>query len=143
MSRIAGLDLGSKTMGIAISDLTNLIATGLETFHFEEKHYNKALEYLGTIISKYEVKLIVIGLPRHMSGDISEHGKRVLSFKEKIEERYQIKVVTSDERWTSVITHRRLLEADLSRSKRKRIVDKMAAVEILQNYLDQKHKEEL
>jgi putative Holliday junction resolvase len=136
--RIVGLDLGSRTLGIAISDPTNLIATGVETFRFEEKHYIRALEHLDELITKYDVGLFVIGLPRHMNGDYGEKADTVMSFKSKLEERTKIKVVTSDERWTSVIATRRLLEADLSRNKRKQVIDKMAAVEILQNYLDMK-----
>jgi putative Holliday junction resolvase len=144
MSRIAGLDLGTKTLGIAISDPTNLIATGIETIHFKENHFNQALDRLEEIIKKYDVNSIVIGLPRHMNGDIGEAGQRVLAFKSKIEERFKIKVETSDERWTSIIANKVLLEADLSRKKRKQIIDKMAAREILQNYLDQlKNREEL
>lgn len=134
--RIIGLDLGTKTLGIAMSDPSGIIATGLETFRFQEKYFNLALAHLAELAKQYEISLFVIGLPRHMNGDIGEKANTVLSFKQRLEELLGIPVVAFDERMTTMIATRYLLEADLSRSKRKKVIDKMAAVEILQNYLD-------
>ena len=84
------------------------------------------------------VNKIVIGLPKHMNGDMGEKCDLVLSFKKRLEEETHLEVITVDERWTTVIANKRLLEADISRKKRKQVIDKMAAVEILQSYLDRK-----
>ena len=136
--RILGLDLGSKTIGIAISDPLGIIASGVETYRFNEEKYDLALERVTTICKEKKVDMIVLGYPKHMNGDIGDRAKLCEEFKEKLEETLKLKVVLVDERWTTKLAESRLLEADISRKKRKKVIDKMAAVVILQNYLDSK-----
>ncbi len=136
--RVLGLDLGSKTIGIAISDPLGIIASGVETYRFEEEKYDLALEKVKTICKEKKVDMIVLGYPKHMNGDIGDRAKLCEEFKEKLEQTLQLKVVLIDERWTTKLAESRLLEADVSRKKRKKVIDKMAAVVILQNYLDSK-----
>ena len=131
-----GLDLGEKTLGIAESDELGIIASGLENFRFEEKDYQKALERTLYYIDRDHIKEVALGLPLHMSGEESEHSLLAREFKKMIEnERKDVKVVLVDERWTTKQATRFLLEADLSRKKRKNVIDKMAAVVILETYL--------
>lgn len=131
-----GLDLGEKTLGIAESDELGIIASGLENFRFEEKDYQKALERTLYYIDRDHIKEVALGLPLHMSGEESEHSLLAREFKKMIEsERKDVKVVLVDERWTTKQATRFLLEADLSRKKRKKVIDKMAAVVILETYL--------
>ena len=131
-----GLDLGEKTLGIAESDELGIIASGLENFRFEEKDYQKALERTLYYIDRDHIKEVALGLPLHMSGEESEHSLLAREFKKMIEnERKDVKVVLVDERWTTKQATRFLLEADLSRKKRKKVIDKMAAVVILESYL--------
>ena len=136
--KVLGLDLGSRTLGIAISDALGIIATGVETFRFEDDRYDLALNRVIEIVKERKVTKIILGYPKHMNGDIGEKAKLCEDFKKQIEKSIDIEVVLVDERWTTVIATKRLLEADLSRKKRKQVIDKMAAVEILQSYLDRK-----
>lgn len=136
MNKVLGLDLGEKTLGIAESDLMGIIAQGVENYRFEDNNYSQALERVLYYIQKDNIKEIALGLPLHMSGDESEHSLLSRKFKTMIEEANQnIKVVLIDERWTTKQANRRLLEADLSRKKRKNVIDKMSAVVILETYL--------
>lgn len=136
MNKVLGLDLGEKTLGIAESDLMGIIAQGVENYRFEDNNYSQALERVLYYIQKDNIKEIALGLPLHMSGDESEHSLLARKFKTMIEEANQnIKVVLIDERWTTKQANRRLLEADLSRKKRKNVIDKMSAVVILETYL--------
>lgn len=136
MNKVLGLDLGEKTLGIAESDLMGIIAQGVENYRFEDNNYSQALERVLYYIHKDNIKEIALGLPLHMSGDESEHSLLARKFKTMIEEANQnIKVVLIDERWTTKQANRRLLEADLSRKKRKNVIDKMSAVVILETYL--------
>jgi putative Holliday junction resolvase len=136
--RILGLDLGSRTIGIAISDPLGIIASGIETYRFNEERYDLALERVATVCKEKKVEMIVLGYPKHMNGDIGDRAKLCEEFKEKLEQSLQLRVVLVDERWTTKLAESRLLEADISRKKRKKVIDKMAAVVILQNYLDSK-----
>ena len=136
IGKVLGLDLGEKTLGIAESDLMGIIAQGIENFRFEDNNYDIALERVIYYVKKDDIKEIALGLPLHMSGDESEHSKLARLFKTMIEEKLpNIKVVLIDERWTTKQANRRLLEADLSRKKRKNVIDKMSAVGILETYL--------
>lgn len=136
MNKVLGLDLGEKTLGIAESDLMGIIAQGVENYRFEDNNYSQALERVLYYIQKDNIKEIALGLPLHMSGDESEHSLLARKFKTMIEEANKnIKVVLIDERWTTKQANRRLLEADLSRKKRKNVIDKMSAVVILETYL--------
>lgn len=136
--RVLGLDLGSKTIGIAISDSLGIIATGVETFRFDEERYDLALARVVEISKEKKVEKIVLGYPKHMNGDIGDRAKLCEEFKNMIEEATKIEVILMDERWTTKLAESRLLQADVSRKKRKKVIDKMAAVVILQNYLDSK-----
>ena len=136
--KILGLDLGSVTLGIAISDSLGIIAMGVETFRFPPERYDLALERVKEVVKEKKVDKIVLGYPKHMNGDIGEKALLCENFKSKIEESLNIEVILMDERMTTMVANARLLEADISRKKRKKVIDKMAAVVILQNYLDSK-----
>lgn len=136
--KILGLDLGSKTIGIAISDIMGIIAMGVETYRFNEERYDLALNRVVEIVKEKKVEKIVLGYPKHMNGDIGDRAKLCEEFKANLEKMLNIEVILVDERWTTKLAESRLLEADVSRKKRKQVIDKMAAVVILQNYLDLK-----
>lgn len=136
IGKVLGLDLGEKTLGIAESDIMGIIATGVENFRFESCDFDKAMERVHFYVKRDMIKEIALGLPLHMSGDESDHSLMCREFKARIEKEIPaIKVVLVDERWTTKQATRTLLEADLSRNKRKKVIDKMAAVVILETYL--------
>ena len=138
MGRIIGLDLGSKTCGIAISDTTGFLARALTTIRFEQDDYDDCFDQLLDLLEKEKVKELVLGLPKHMNGDIGIRGQLSIDFGAELEkEGYQ--VTLWDERLTTVSAERLLLQGDVSRKKRKKIIDQMAAVQILQSYLDSRH----
>ena len=134
--RCLGLDLGSKTLGISISDLTNCIASVYTTLYFKNEDYDSLLYPLKEIIDKEKIDLLVLGFPKNMNNTIGPRAEITLEFKEKLEKKFNIKVVMEDERLTSVISNNVLIDANISRKKRKKKVDGMAAVIILQGYLD-------
>ena len=134
--RYLGLDLGSKTLGVAVSDATLTIANVLTTLRFEDEDYDSLLLPLKDVILEYNVKKIILGYPINMDGTIGERAEISLSFKKKLEDFFQIEVIMMDERLTSVISNNVLIDADLSRKKRKKKVDGIAACLILQSYLD-------
>lgn len=136
MGRILGLDLGSKTIGIACSDLLKIVASGVETYHFAENDLEDALTHVLKVAKEREVEKFVLGLPKHMNGDIGERAQICLDFKDKLETASGLQVIMIDERWTTKQAERGLIQADISRKKRKKVIDKMAAVIILQTYLD-------
>ena len=135
MPRIMGLDVGDKTIGIALSDPLGWTAQGLKTV--QRTGIKKDLQKLGEIIKEYDVKKIVVGLPKNMDGTIGPQCQKVLEFNEKLGKRFtDIEIIQWDERLTTVAAERTLIEADVSRKKRKEVIDKIAAVHILQGYLD-------
>lgn len=134
--RILGLDLGTKTLGIAISDATEMIATGITTLRFEENKPENCINELSNIINEYNVKSIVIGLPKNMNNTLGEAAKRTEEFIKILNDNYDLPVYRQDERLSSVSANNVLLQADISRKKRKSKVDTIAATIILQNYLD-------
>ncbi|RNM18439.1 MULTISPECIES: Holliday junction resolvase RuvX [Staphylococcus] len=135
--KILGLDVGSKTVGIAISDLMGWTAQGLDTIHIDEQNNELGIEQLVEIIKKNDVGTVVIGLPKNMNNSIGFRGEASLQYKEKLQEALpSIEIVTWDERLSTMAAEKSLLEADVSRQKRKKVIDKMAAVFILQGYLD-------
>lgn len=136
MGKILGLDLGTRTIGIAISDSMELIASAVETHRFRENDFDSALKRVEEIVKEKRVYKIVLGYPKHMNGDVGEKALLCEDFRNKLIELLNIEVLLVDERWTTKLATNRLLEFDLSRNKRKKIIDKMAAVVILQNYLD-------
>ena len=139
--RILGLDLGSRTLGIAMSDSNETIASMKETFRFTEDDYDAAVDRTLEYIDQYKIKTIVLGLPRHMNGDIGVRGEISIEFSEVLkEERPEIEVILSDERLTTVIAHRALTSMGASIKTKKTRVDQMAAQTILQSYLDSKKR---
>ncbi|MFI3230102.1 MAG: Holliday junction resolvase RuvX [bacterium] len=136
--RILGLDFGQKTIGVAISDPFGWTAQGLEIIRRDnEESINKSVTRLGEILKEYQVEKIVLGYPKNMNNTIGERGEKTEIFKAKLEKSFKnIPVILWDERLSTVGAERSLLEADLSRKKRKDVIDKMAAVFILQGYLD-------
>ncbi|WP_294371164.1 Holliday junction resolvase RuvX [uncultured Clostridium sp.] len=134
MKRILGLDLGQKTIGVAISDPLGFTAQGLTTIRRSNKE--KDIEDLKKICDDYKVETIVVGLPKNMNGTIGPSGELAMSFGNLLEEKLGIEIKFWDERLTTVAAHKAMLEADLSRNKRKKIVDKVASTYILQGYLD-------
>ena len=132
--RILGLDIGQKTIGLAISDPLGLTAQGLTTIRRKNKQSD--IEELKKVCKEYEVETLVIGLPKNMNNSIGFAGEKIQEFAELIKEEIGLKIEFWDERLTTVAAHRAMLEADLSRGKRKKIVDKVAATYILQGYLD-------
>lgn len=129
-----GLDVGEKTIGVALSDLMGWTAQGLEVIR--RTTMSKDLERLKEIIVQHQVEKIVIGLPKNMDGTIGPQGEKVQQFSKKLEAAFNLPVVFWDERLTTVAAEKMLIGADVSRGKRKKVIDKMAAVLILQGYLD-------
>ena len=137
MNKIMGLDLGSRTIGIAMSDILGMIAHGVETYRFKPDDYEDALNHVLELAKKENVQVIVLGLPKHMNGDIGERAQLSIDFRKKIISRNpNLKVELVDERLTTKVAEQSLIFADVSRKKRKKVIDKMAAVTILQGYLD-------
>lgn len=136
MEKILGLDLGSRTCGIAMSDALGLIAHGVETYHFKDNHYKSAAYHIKQICLENNIHKIVLGLPKHMNGDLGERAQISIDFKERLEKMMDVEVILVDERLTTVFAQNQLIFADVSRKKRKEVIDKMAAVQILQGYLD-------
>ncbi|RIL66245.1 Holliday junction resolvase RuvX [Staphylococcus epidermidis] len=135
--KILGLDVGSKTVGIAISDLMGWTAQGLDTLRINEEQDNLGIDQLVKIIKDNQVGTVVIGLPKNMNNSIGFRGEASIKYKEKLQESIpSIDIVMWDERLSTMAAERSLLEADVSRQKRKKVIDKMAAVFILQGYLD-------
>ena len=131
-----GLDLGSKTLGVALSDTTKTIASTLKTIYFKDENYNSLIEPLREIIFDNNVERIVLGLPKNMDNSLGMRANITLEFKKILENTFNIEVIMEDERLTSVISNNILIEADMSRKKRKKKVDGIAAQIILQSYLD-------
>jgi putative holliday junction resolvase len=134
-----GLDVGSKTVGVALSDAFGWTAQGLETIKINEEENNFGFEQLGKIIKEHEVSKIVVGLPKNMNGTIGPRGEANQWFAAELEKLFNLPVILWDERLSTVAAERVLLEADVSRKKRKKVIDKMAAVMILQGFLDSKN----
>lgn len=134
-TRIMGLDIGDKRIGIALSDLLLLTAQGKETY-LRSTCAEKDAEYLSDIARVNSVSKIVCGLPKNMDGSLGEQAVKTQDFVSILKDKTDAEIVFFDERLTTASAHRTLLEADMSRQKRKKIVDKLAAVYILQAYLD-------
>jgi len=131
-----GLDVGSKTVGVAISDALGWTAQGIETVKIDEEKEEFGLDRLGVLIVEHDVSKIVVGLPKNMNGSIGFRGEASQHYGKLLEERFGLPVVFWDERLTTMAAERVLLEADVSRKKRKKVIDKMAASMILQGYMD-------
>ena len=132
-----GLDYGSKTVGVAISDPLGLTAQGIETIvRKEENKLRQTLARIEALVKEYEVEKIVLGFPKNMNNTIGERAEKSLEFKAMLERRIGIPVIMWDERLTTVEAERTLIESKVRREERKKYVDKIAAVFILQGYLD-------
>ncbi|HOQ17467.1 MAG TPA: Holliday junction resolvase RuvX [Defluviitaleaceae bacterium] len=135
--RIMGIDYGEKTIGIAVSDAFGWTAQGIETIkRKEEDNLKESIERIKALVQEYNVEKIVLGLPKNMNNSLGFRAEKTLKFKEKLEKVLSIPIVLWDERLSTKAAENILLEADLSRKKRKEVIDKMAAVYILQGYLD-------
>ena len=139
--RYLGLDLGTRTLGISISDTTLTIASTLKTIRFLENEYESLIEPLRELVEEYQIRKIVLGLPKNMNNSIGDRAQTTLEFKELIVDNLGIEVVMQDERLSTVEATNYLLEADMSRKKRKKKVDAVAANIILQTYLDREREE--
>lgn len=132
--RIMGLDYGERRIGVAMSDLFGWTAQGLEVI--DQKVVADPMARIVELIKQHEVESIVVGLPKNMNGTVGPSGENCIAFAEKLKETLSLPVQLWDERLTTVSAERALLEADVSRRKRKQVIDKMAAAILLQSYLD-------
>ena len=133
--RTMGLDIGSHTIGVAVSDELGITAQGLKTLR--RKSMEDDFKEIVTLVHQFEVNKIVVGLPKNMNGTLGRQAEIVLQWVKALNEKIQVPIVTWDERLSTVGASKVLLEADLSRRKRKKVIDKLAAVLILQGFLDQ------
>lgn len=137
MKRIMGLDVGSKTVGIAVSDLLGWTAQGIEIIKIDEANGIFGYDRVAELVAEYEVGEFVVGLPKNMNNTIGERAEAAMAYGDHLKEQFNLPVHYQDERLSTVAAERMLVEqADVSRAKRKKVIDKLAAVVILQNYLD-------
>ena len=135
--RLMGLDYGSKTVGVAVSDPLGLTAQGVETvWRKQENKLRQTMARIEELISEYQVERIVLGYPKNMNNTVGERAVKSLEFKEKLEKRTGLPVVMWDERLTTAEAERTLMETGVRRENRKQFLDQMAAVLILRGYLD-------
>ena len=137
--RYLGLDLGTKTLGLALSDQLGMIATSYKILRHNED-YDSLIPMLKEEIEDNDVKALVLGLPKNMNNSIGERGKIALEFKEKLESAFNLPVYMQDERLTTRQAENLLISNDTSRKKRKKVIDSLAATIILQSYLDRREK---
>lgn len=137
--RKMGLDVGSRTVGVAVSDPLGWTAQGLEIIKINEDLEEFGLDRIGELVKDYSVTEFIVGLPKNMNNTIGPRAEASMVYGEMLKERFNLPVVYEDERLTTVQAERMLIEqANASRAKRKKVIDKLAAVMILQNYLDKK-----
>ena len=135
--RVMGLDVGSKTVGVAISDPLGFTAQGVEIIKIDEEAEEFGFDRLGELVKEYKVEKFVVGLPKNMNNTEGPRVEASKAYGDKIKETFNLPVDYQDERLTTVQAERMLVEqADVSRDKRKKVIDKLAAQLILQNYLD-------
>lgn len=132
--RAMGLDVGDVRIGIALSDPLKITAQGLESY--TRKEINVDLEYIINLIKEHNVTELVVGLPKNMNGTIGPQSEKVKDFVNQLSALHKINIIYIDERLTTVMAEKTLISGDVSRKKRKKVVDKLAAVVILQTYLD-------
>ena len=137
--RYLGLDLGSRTLGVAVSDKTGLIATSLRTIRHNEE-YDRLLVEVQGLVNELGIDAIVLGFPKNMNNSIGPKGELSLDFKSKLEEKLAIPIYLEDERLTTVTANNVLISGNVSRKNRKKVVDSVAATIILQGYLDRSGK---
>ena len=135
--RILGLDYGSKTVGVAVSDPLGITAQGVSTIWRKQEHkLRQTLAQIGKLVEDYQVERIVLGYPKNMNNTVGERALKSLEFKEMLERRTGLPVVMWDERLTTVEANRTLMESGVRRENRKQYLDELAAIFILQSYLD-------
>ena len=134
-----GLDLGSKTCGIAISDRTGLIASSLEVIRYDD--YDELVNKLNNIVISRNVDAFVLGNPKNLDGSLSKRSEITLELKKILEDRFKLNVIMQDERLSTVEAERMLISNDTKRKNRKKVIDKIAATIILQSYLDRRNHE--
>ena len=138
--RYLGLDLGSRTLGVAISDATGLLASSYKTIRHQEE-YSRLVDEVSSLVKELKIDAIVLGFPKNMNNTIGPKGKLSLQFKERLEKVLSIPVYLQDERLSTKSATDMLIYADVSRKNRKRVVDSVAATIILQTYLDKEKRE--
>ena len=136
--RILGLDLGTKTLGVSVSDNLCLIASKYDTIRFNENDFDDAINKLIPILEEFSCNTVVLGLPKNMNNTLGFASERSILFKEKLEKNLKINVILQDERLSSKEANDIMIKANSSRKKRKKSVDSLAAVIILQSYLDKR-----
>ena len=136
--RCLGLDLGTKTLGLALSDKSNLISSPFKVLRWDGENYDLLFKELDSIIEDNQITDLVLGLPKNMNNTLGFAAERSLKFKEALEERYKLNITLIDERLSTVEATNYLLDADMSRKKRKQVVDGVAASIILDTYLKMK-----
>jgi putative Holliday junction resolvase len=136
--RVIGLDIGEKTIGVAVSDPFGWTAQGIKTVRRVSKE--KDVNEIINIIKEYNIERIVAGLPKNMNGSLGHAGDRVKNFCDKLQKKVDMEIIYQDERLTTVAAEKMLIGADVSRKKRKEVIDTVAATYILQSYLDKKSK---
>lgn len=134
--RFLGLDLGTRTLGISISDKMGIVASTYKTIRFEDSNYTSLIPELIEIITKEQIECVVLGLPKNMNNTYGEATQRTMEFKTLLEKNTTTKIVLQDERLTTVQADNYMIEAGMSRKKRKKKIDSLAANIILQTYLD-------
>lgn len=139
--RYLGLDLGSKTIGVALSDTTMTIASIYKTIYFKNEDYYSTIPEIEKIVRENDVEKIILGFPKNMNNTLGERAMVTTEYQKKLEESLNIPVILFDERLTSVISNSVLIDADMSRKKRKKKVDGLAAQIILQDYLNKERNE--
>mgnify|MGYP003506420471 FL=1 len=137
--KIMGLDVGSKTVGVAISDAFGWTAQGIETIKVREEDGEFGIERIQELVKEHNITSFVVGYPKNMNNTIGPRGEASENYKKLLEDTFGFPVKLWDERMTTMAAERMLIEADVSRKKRKQVIDKMAAVMILQGYLDSKN----
>ena len=136
--RIIGLDLGTKTLGVAVSDKLGFIASFYKTIFFESENYESLIPVVKDLLDEFETKIVVLGLPKNMDNSLGFASERSMNFKKLLEDNLDIEVILEDERLSSVEANNILIKGDVSRKKRKGKVDSVAASIILQRYLDRR-----
>ncbi len=138
MDRLMGLDVGDRTIGVAVSDLLMITAQGVTTIR--RTNLKNDIAELKKIIDEYKVTKIVSGLPKMLDGTVGIQGEKVLEFLEKLKKHIDLPVELEDERFTTTISEKMLIEADVKRKKRKEVIDKLAAVQILTTYMQRTNR---
>jgi putative Holliday junction resolvase len=134
--KVIGLDVGTKTIGVAVSDELGWTAQGVTTLMWDEANLNEGVKLISQLVTDFKAQKIVLGLPKNMDGSLGERAQKVKELAEKLKQELGVPIQLWDERLSTVAAEKILLAGDVSRKKRKKVIDKMAAGLILQNYLD-------